>query len=217
MGTITILGLIESAAAFACYPLLSQPYQAHFGRRRDGDAGCNLCWIYRRSYHFEPSGRIFASVQIPLISVFMSRYGLMTVIRVRGAAATSFDVDRGRRVMTIIGIGNWQPMTHTDYGWMAILVRLGALGITVDQMFRSGRGAPAQPCLFGNWFAPNSIVLGETLFHVAVGHDCCVRRPVYLRGVRTTGLIPLAWLQSRRWSPRLINWRLQRCDVIALL
>jgi drug/metabolite transporter (DMT)-like permease len=76
--------------------------------------------------------------------------------------------------MTIIGIGNWQPMTLTDYGWMAILCVLGALGhYLLIKCFEVAEASSVQPFAYlqlvfasgiGMWF------FGETLeLHVAVG------------------------------------------------
>ena len=96
-----------------------------------------------------------------------------------------------------------QLATHDTHGLRmdGNIMRLGRIGaLPVDQMFRSGRGELcATFCLFatglclgnGMWF------FGETLeFMSRWGRDCCVRRPVYIMARATTGLIPLAWLQS---------------------
>jgi drug/metabolite transporter (DMT)-like permease len=177
----TILGLIESHAVFACYPLLvaalSGPILGEgVGWRRWAAIFVGFIGVL---IILEPSYAVFSpAAVIPLISAFMfALYGLMTRYVARGdSAATSFFWTGivGVVVMTIIGIGNWQPMTLTDYGWMAILCVLGALGhYLLIKCFEVAEASSVQPFAYlqlvfasgiGMWF------FGETLeLHVAVG------------------------------------------------
>ena len=177
----TILGLIESHAVFACYPLLvaalSGPILGEgVGWRRWAAIFVGFIGVL---IILEPGYAVFsAAAVIPLISAFMfALYGLMTRYVARGdSAATSFFWTGivGVVVMTIIGIGNWQPMTHTDYGWMAILCVLGALGhYLLIKCFEVAEASSVQPFAYlqlvfasgiGMWFFDETLEL-----HVAVG------------------------------------------------
>ena len=177
----TILGLIESHAVFACYPLLvaalSGPVLGEgVGWRRWAAIFVGFIGVL---IILDPGYAVFSpAAVIPLISAFLfALYGLMTRYVARGdSAATSFFWTGvvGVVVMTIIGIRNWQAMTPTDYGWMAILCVLGALGhYLLIKCYEVAEASSVQPFAYlqlvfasgiGMWF------FGETLeLHVAVG------------------------------------------------
>jgi drug/metabolite transporter (DMT)-like permease len=177
----TILGLIESHAVFACYPLLvaalSGPVLGEgVGWRRWAAICVGFVGVI---IILKPGYTVFSpAAVIPLISASMfALYGLLTRYVARGdSAATSFFWTGlvGAFVMTIIGIGNWEPMSAPDYRWMAILCILGALGhYLLIKCFEVAEASSVQPFAYlqlvfasgiGMWF------FGETLeMHVAVG------------------------------------------------
>lgn len=131
----TILGLVESHAIFASYPLLvaalSGPVLGEsVGWRRWTAIGIGFVGVL---IILEPGIKIFSPAAIiPLISALLfALYGLLTRYAARrDSAATSFFWTGivGAIVMTAVGMPNWEPMTQRDALLMAMLCMSGALG-----------------------------------------------------------------------------------------
>ena len=129
------LGLVESHAIFACYPLmiaaLSGPILGEsVGWRRWTAIGIGFIGIL---IILQPGFAVFSiEAVVPLISALMfAVYGLMTRFAARkDTAATSFfwTGTVGSVVMTGVGIWFWEPMGQSDWLWMALLCVTGALG-----------------------------------------------------------------------------------------
>lgn len=131
----TVLGLVESHAVFACYPLLiaalSGPVLGEaVGWRRwvaifVGFVGVLII--------LQPGVGVFQmAAVIPLVSALMfALYGLLTRYAARrDSAATSFfwTGTVGMVAMTTVGAWFWEPMQGPDWIWMAVLCVSGALG-----------------------------------------------------------------------------------------
>lgn len=129
------LGLVESHAVFACYPLiiaaLSGPVLGErVGWRRwlaifVGFGGIMVI--------LQPGLKVFQpAAMIPLVAAVMfALYGLLTRFAARkDSAGTSFfwTGTVGALTMTMIGIWSWEPMTSADWVWMGALCLCGALG-----------------------------------------------------------------------------------------
>ncbi len=131
----TYLGLVESHAIFACYPLLiaalSGPILGEqVGWRRWTAIGVGFVGIL---IILQPGFGVFSPLAIiPAISALMfALYGLLTRYAARkDSAATSFfwTGTVGAVFMTLIGIWFWEPMTPTDWAVMALLCVTGATG-----------------------------------------------------------------------------------------
>ncbi len=131
----TVLGLVESHAVFACYPLLiaalSGPVLGEkVGWRRWVAIGVGFIGIL---IILEPGFGVFQPAAIiPLVSALMfAVYGLVTRFVARqDSAATSFfwTGTVGMVAMTLAGAWFWEPMAPKDWIWMAILCLSGALG-----------------------------------------------------------------------------------------
>lgn len=131
----TVLGLVESHAVFACYPLLiaalSGPVLGEkVGWRRWAAIGVGFTGIL---IILEPGFGVFQPAAIiPLVSALMfAVYGLMTrYVARRDTSATSFfwTGTVGMVAMTAVGAWFWEPMGSADWVWMAILCLTGALG-----------------------------------------------------------------------------------------
>ncbi|MEX0285460.1 MAG: DMT family transporter [Paracoccaceae bacterium] len=131
----TLLGLVESHAVFACYPLLvaalSGPVLGeHVGWRRWMAIGLGFVGVL---IILQPGSGVFDPVAIiPLLSAFMfALYALTTRYAARkDDVNTSFFYTGtvGAVLMTAIGIWFWEPMSLVDYGWMALLCLTGAGG-----------------------------------------------------------------------------------------
>ena len=129
------LGLVESHAVFAVYPLLvaalSGPVLGErVGWRRWVAIAVGFVGVI---VILQPSGGMFSPYAvIPLVAALMfALYGLLTRhVGRQDSAATSFFWTgvTGAVVATGIGMGFWQPMTGPDWGWMGLLCLTGATG-----------------------------------------------------------------------------------------
>ncbi len=122
------LGLIESHAVFACYPLLvaalSGPVLGEkVGWRRWCAIGVGFLGVL---IILQPGFTVFSPwALVPLLSAFLfALYGLLTryVARHDTASVSFFWTGvSGSIAMTTTGIWFWQPMAVHDWGWMAAL------------------------------------------------------------------------------------------------
>jgi drug/metabolite transporter (DMT)-like permease len=130
-----LIGLVESHAVFACYPLLvaalSGPVLGErVGWRRWTAIAVGFVGVL---VILEPGARAVSPLAaIPLGAALMfALYALLTRYVARGdTPSVSFFWTgiSGAAVMTLIGIWHWQPMAAPDWGWMAALCLCGALG-----------------------------------------------------------------------------------------
>ncbi|MCM2563684.1 DMT family transporter [Lutimaribacter sp. EGI FJ00015] len=131
----TVLGLVESHAVFACYPLLiaalSGPVLGEsVGWRRWAAIGVGFIGIV---IILEPGFGVFQPAAIiPLVAALMfALYGLLTRYAARAdSAATSFfwTGTVGMVALTAVGAWFWEPMGGGDWAWMSVLCLTGAGG-----------------------------------------------------------------------------------------
>lgn len=129
------LGLVESHAIFACYPLLiaalSGPVLGEkVGWRRWVAIAVGFVGVL---IILQPGFTVFSPwAFVALLSAFMfALYGLLTRYAARkDTAATSFfwTGTVGAIVVTPLGLWNWEPMIGSDWYWMGTLCVTGALG-----------------------------------------------------------------------------------------
>jgi len=177
----SILGLVESHAVFACYPLLiaalSGPILGErVGWRRWTAIAVGFMGVI---IILQPSGGVFNPLAIiPLVSAVMfAVYGLLTrYVARQDAAATSFfwTGTVGAIAMTFVGIWFWEPMALADWGWMATLCVSGATGhYLLIRCYEAAEASAVQPfAYFQLPFASalGILVFGETLrLNVATG------------------------------------------------
>jgi len=175
------LGLVESHAVFACYPLLiaalSGPVLGeHVGWRRWAAIGVGFVGVI---IILQPSGGVFSPYAIiPLIAALMfALYGLLTrYVARKDTAATSFfwTGTVGAVVSTLIGMWFWEPMTAADWGWMALLCVTGATGhYLLIKTYEVAEASAVQPFAYLQLpfaSALGLVVFGETLRpNVALG------------------------------------------------
>ncbi|SFE38796.1 DMT family transporter [Roseivivax sediminis] len=183
------LGLVESHAVFACYPLLigalSGPVLGErMGWRRWAATGVGFVGVI---IVLQPSGGVFSPyAAIPLLAALMfALYGLLNrYVARKDDAATSFfwTGTVGAVVSTAIGIWFWEPMTRPDWVMMAVLCVTGALGhFTLIKTYEVAEAGAVQPfaylqlvfastlglVVFGEALRPN-VVIGATII-VAAG------------------------------------------------
>ncbi|WP_095587333.1 DMT family transporter [Actibacterium ureilyticum] len=148
-----LLGLVESHAIFACYPLiiaaLSGPVLGErVGRLRWMAIGVGFIGIL---IILQPGLRVFSpAALIALLAALMfALYGLLTrYVARRDSAATSFfwTGTVGAAVMTLIGVWAWEPMSAADWRWMALLCITGAFGhFLLIKVYEVSEASAVQP------------------------------------------------------------------------
>ncbi len=177
----TLLGLVESHAVFACYPLLvaalSGPVLGEkVGWRRWGAIAVGFVGIL---IILNPGSGVFAPAAIvPLAGAAMfALYGLLTRYVARfDSTQTSFfwTGTTGAVVMTSIGAGFWEPMTGGDWGWMALLCVTGVLGHwLLIKCYEMAEASAVQPFAYLQLVFVTLLgvsVFGETVeMHVIIG------------------------------------------------
>ncbi len=175
------LGLVESHAVFACYPLLiaalSGPILGErVGWRRWAAIGVGFVGVL---IILQPSGGVFSPYAvIPLVSALMfALYGLLTryVGRVDSATTSFFYTGvAGAVLATAVGLWFWEPMTPPDWGWMATLCITGALGhYLLIRCYEVAEASAVQPFAYLQLVfasAMGVMLFGETVrLNVALG------------------------------------------------
>ncbi|ETX13858.1 RhaT family transporter [Roseivivax halodurans JCM 10272] len=168
------LGLVESHAVFACYPLLigalSGPVLGEsMGWRRWLATGIGFLGVI---IVLQPSGGVFSPyAAIPLLAALMfALYGLLNrYVARKDDAATSFfwTGTVGAIVSTAIGAWFWETMTGSDWILMAMLCVTGALGhYTLIKTYEVAEAGAVQPFAYLQLVFASAlglVVFGETL------------------------------------------------------
>jgi len=194
----TLLGLVESHAVFACYPLLiaalSGPVLGEkVGWRRWLAIGVGFVGVI---IILEPGFGVFEPQAIvPLIAALMfALYGLLTrYVARRDTAATSFfwTGTIGSVAMTAVGMWFWEPMIASDWVWMGALCITGAAGHwTLIKCYEVAEASAVQP------FAYLQLMFASTIGILAFSET--IRLNVALGGalIVGAGLFTL-WRQRR--------------------
>ncbi len=176
-----LLGLVESHAIFASYPLIIAALSGivlgeRVGWRRWTAIGIGFLGVL---VILQPGIRVFSpAALVPLLSACLfALYGLLTryVGRIDRASTSFFYTGViGALVMTPLGIWAWEPMTGQDWGWMAILCLTGALGHwLLIRAYEVAEASAIQPFTFLQLVFASLIgvvVFGEILLaNVAIG------------------------------------------------
>lgn len=174
VAAMVLLGLVESHAVFACYPLLvaalSGPVLGErVGWRRWTAIGVGFVGVV---IILQPSGGVFSPyAAIPLLAATMfALYGLLTryVARTDSAATSFFYTGTvGVVAATAIGAWFWEPMVASDWGWMGLLCLTGALGhYTLIRCYEVAEASAVQPFAYLQLVFASAlglVVFGETL------------------------------------------------------
>lgn len=186
-----LLGLVESHAVFASYPLLvaalSGPVLGEkVGWRRWSAIALGFVGIL---IILRPGVTVFSpAALVPLCSAIMfALYALFTrYVARRDSAATSFFWTGvvGAIAMTLVGVWSWQPMTGPDQIWMAALCISGALGHwLLIKCYEVAEASAVQPLAFLQLVFAATIgilVFGETLkTNVAIGVSVVVAAGIF--------------------------------------
>ncbi|WJY22751.1 DMT family transporter [Fontisubflavum oceani] len=174
VGAFVLLGLVESHAVFACYPLLiaalSGPILGEkVGWRRWAAIAVGFVGVL---IILQPGVRVFEiEALVPLAAAFMfALYGLLTRYAARkDDAATSFfwTGTVGAVVMTVIGVWFWEPMSGPDWVWMAALCVTGVAGHwLLIKVYEVAEASAVQPFAYLQLVFASALgllVFGETL------------------------------------------------------
>ncbi|WP_135503935.1 DMT family transporter [Roseovarius aestuariivivens] len=176
-----LLGLVESHAVFACYPLLiaalSGPVLGEYvGWRRWAAIAVGFVGVI---IILEPGAGVFRiEAVVPLLAALMfALYGLLTrfVARKDTAATTFFWTGTvGSVAMTVVGVWFWEPMVASDWAWMGALCITGALGhFTLIKCYEVAEASAVQPFAYLQLVFASAIgisVFSETIRpNVAIG------------------------------------------------
>ena len=165
-----VLGLVESHAVFAVYPLLiaalSGPVLGEtVGWRRWAAIGIGFVGVL---IILQPGFGVFQpAALIPLLSAFMfALYGLLTryVARDDSAAVSFFWTGTtGAVTMTAIGIWFWEPMVQSDWLWMGLLCLTAAFShYLLIRAYEVAEASAVQP--FAYLQLPFAAALGLLIF-----------------------------------------------------
>jgi drug/metabolite transporter (DMT)-like permease len=131
----TLLGLVESHAIFATYPLIVTALAGPLLGERAGWRRwlAILVGFLGMLIILQPGTGVFQPVAvIPMVSAFLfAVYALMTRYAARlDTAMTSFFYTgvAGAVAMTFVGLPQWEPMSGPDWFWMLALCATGVLG-----------------------------------------------------------------------------------------
>ncbi|PJF09558.1 DMT family transporter [Pseudorhodobacter sp. MZDSW-24AT] len=185
------LGLVESHAVFATYPLLiaalSGPILGEsVGWRRWLAIGVGFVGVV---VILQPGFGVFrVEALIPLAAALMfALYGLLTryVAREDAAMVSFFWTGiTGAVVMTAVGIWHWEPMRGPDIGWMALLCCTAALSHwCLIRAYEVAEASAIQPLAYLQLPFATMIglfVFGESLrVNVAIGAGIVVAAGVF--------------------------------------
>ena len=166
----TLLGLIDSHAIFATYPLLVTALAGPMLGERAGWRRWLAVFVgfLGMLIILQPGSGIFRPVAvIPFVSAFMfALYALTTRLAARkDDAMTSFFWTgiAGAGVMTFIGVPNLEAMTPVDYGWMLALCTTGVLGhYLLIRCYEVAEASAVQP--FAYFHLVFAVLIGLLIF-----------------------------------------------------
>ena len=176
-----LLGLVESHAIFASYPLLvaalSGPVLGErVGWRRWTAIAVGFVGVV---IILQPGRGVFTpAAAVPLAAAFMfALYSLLTRFAARkDSAATSFFWTGvvGAAVTSMIGLWNWEPMTPPDWAWMGLLCVLGASGhFLLIKCYEDAEASAVQPFAYLQMVFASMVgifIFGEALqTHTLIG------------------------------------------------
>jgi drug/metabolite transporter (DMT)-like permease len=187
----TLIGLVESHAVFACYPLLVAAFSGPIlgeavGWRRWAAIGVGFVGVL---VILQPGVSVFqpASLIALTSATLFALYGLLTRFAARkDSAATSFfwTGTVGAVAMTCVGVWFWEPMTGRDWALMAALCITGATGHwLLIKCYEVAEASAVQPFAYFQLVFAVAVgvwVFGETLeTHVVLGAAIVVAAGVF--------------------------------------
>lgn len=156
VAAFTLLGLVESMAIFACYPLLVAALSGPVLGERVGWRRWSAIVIGAIGVLIilQPGVSVFSPYAlVPVVSAAMfALYSLLTRFAARkDSAAVSFFWTgvTGAVVMSVLGIWFWEPMTRSDSILMALLCVMGAFAHwLLIKVYELAEASAVQPFAF---------------------------------------------------------------------
>ncbi len=182
----TLLGLVESHAIFAIYPLIVIALAGPLLGERAGWRRwlAVLAGFLGMLFILQPGTGVFRSVaMIPFISAFMfALYSLTTRYAARrDNTATSFFWTgiAGAVAMTFIGVPNWEWMMPGDWLWMLALCMTGVAGHwLLIRCYELAEAGAVQP--FAYFHQVFAALIGIVVFHEALRANVALGATVIL-------------------------------------
>lgn len=178
--SFTLLGLIETHAVFACYPLLAAALSGPvLGERVGWRRWCAIAVGFIGVLIILKPG--FGVFQVKAVlaltaALMFAVYGLLTrYVARKDMAATSFfwTGTVGAVAMTLVGVWFWEPMAPPDWGWMAALCVTGALGhYLLIRCYEVGEVSVVQP--FAYFQLGFISVIGFLIFNEQVANNVII-------------------------------------------
>ena len=170
----TLLGLTESHAVFALYPLLVVALSGPVLGERVGSVRLTAVAIGFAGILviLQPGAQVFSpAALVPLLAAGMfALYGLLTRLAARDdTAETSFFWTgvAGAAFMTAVGLPSWETMSRADYAWMALLCVTGATGhYLLIKVYEAAEASAVQPFSYLQLVFASAVgvaVFGETV------------------------------------------------------
>lgn len=187
----TLIGLVDSHAVFASYPLMVAALAGPFLGEKAGWRRwlAILAGFLGMLIILQPGTGVFRPVAIiPLISGFMfALYALMTRFAARqDSAMTSFFWTgiAGAVATTVVGLPNWESMSAVDAVWMLALCITGVLGHwLLIRCYEVAEASAVQP--FAYFHLVFAVLIGLVVFgdemksNVAIGAALIVGAGVF--------------------------------------
>ncbi len=198
----TVLGLVESHAVFACYPLLVAALSGPILGERIGVLrwAAIACGFIGVLVILEPGFGVFSGYALVAFcsAVTFSLYSLLTRYASRqDSAMTSFFWTgmAGSVAMSLVGIWFWEPMSAADWGLMAMLCITGVIGHwTLIRCYEVAEAGAVQP------FAYLHLVFASAI-GVTVFSDDLERNVVLGAGIVVASGIFALWRENRARGP----------------
>lgn len=206
----TLIGLVQSHAIFACYPLLVAAFSGPIlgepvGWRRWAAIGVGFLGVL---VILQPGVTVFQPAALVAVTsaTMFALYSLLTRYAARqDSAATSFfwTGTVGAVVMTGVGLWFWEPMVPRDWAMMALLCVTGVAGHwLLIKCYDVAEASAVQPFAYFQLVFSSAVgvwVFGETLEpHVMAGAAIVVAAGLFtlwreaVRGRRARPSLPQA-------------------------
>ena len=203
VAAFVVLGLVESHAVFAAYPLIIAALSGvvlgeSVGWRRWAAIGVGFVGIL---IVLRPGLDVFQpAALIPLTAAAMfALYGLLTrYVGREDSAATSFFYTgtTGAVAMTLVGVWFWEPMAGGDWVWMGLLCITGAAGhYTLIRTYEVAEASAVQP--FAYFQLPFAATVGVVAFGESLAWNVVLGASI----VVSAGLFTL-WREQRAKAAR---------------
>lgn len=202
VSAFVVLGLVESHAIFACYPLIATLLSVTFLGERVGwrRVVALLAGLIGVLVILQPGAGVFSvEALIPLTAALMfATYGVLTRLAAQSDSAVTsifWTGVAGAVVATLVGVFFWEPMSAANWVWMALLcVASASSHYLLIRAYALARAADIQP--FAYFQLAFAVPIGVLAFGDALGLR------VFAGGALIVGAGVYTFLRMRRVEAR---------------